>query len=1078
MNENASGAIVGNLIATDPDVGDSLTLTVDHSDFEIVGGQLKLKDGVSLDHEAGDTVSVQVTAEDSGGLQRIESFTITVNDINETPTAFTFTNQAVDENVAGAVLGAFSVSDPDDGDSHSVTLSDNRFEIVGGNLRLKAGESLDHEVDNGMTLSVTATDVGGLSLSQDFTITVNNVNESPTDITLNYLRINENSVAGTIGTVTVADPDLGDSHTYLLSDNRFEIVGNQLKLKAGEVLDHEVEDEVHLTITATDVAGASVGVDFTISVDDLNESPYAISLDNLVVDENAVNANIGSISSTDHDDGDTVTYTVSDNRFEIINGSLLRLKSGQSLDFEVDPTVSITVTATDSGSLSSSENFTITVSDIDETATAHAFGNSYSVIEDNSVAGNLINDNTGSGLDYGFGTLELTTTPVVSPTNGTVVLQPDGSFSYSPDLDFTGNDSFQYEIKDANGAVSTATVDITVTPVNDAPEITGMTNLIIDENSNDNTLVGIVQIDDPDFGDTFTYSLTDSADSRFSINSDGELRVADGSRLDFEDLQSHSIEVQVEDSAGAIRTETFTIAVVNVNELPNAVNDTAIVTEEQSVIISVADLMSNDSDPDGFGTISFDSVGPVANGTLTDNGNNTFTYTPNENFFGNDSFQYTIRDAGGLTSSATVSITVNPVNDTPVAADDSFSLMEGETLVMTGSVFSNDVDYDGDTLTGNLLVGPQHGTLEWNTDGTFRYAHDGSETTSDQFTYSLLDPSGESDTATVNLSVAPVNDAPVAVGETTTVEGNESAEVEVASLLRNDSDAEGSDLSFEIVGQPANGTVVIENGRLVYTPDPGFNGLEQIFYRVSDGELFSETVAININVNFTNLETETSAAFARSEEVVVEEEVVISESVEEVEAEAEIVEFSAIIEPEDDDEANLEQLGRLAQAQGAENELELRAGSDDEDEESYRFSSNLKSSSAFNNDLETYSRYRVASDRESEGFSTSTFDIQTAEQFDFSHLSQDLDNFDHTFEIDGSVDQVTFATLSSITGALTVGYVLWMVRGGMLMASFVSSIPAWQSVDPLNIVEFGSIGGGDADEESLESIVTQFSSPA
>ena len=89
-----------------------------------------------------------------------------------------------------------------------------------------------------------------------------------------------------------------------------------------------------------------------------------------------------------------------------------------------------------------------------------------------------------------------------------------------------------------------------------------------------------------------------------------------------------------------------------------------------------------------------------------------------------------------------------------------------------------------------------------------------------------------------------------------------------------------------------------------------------------------------------------------------------------------------------------------------------------------------------------------------------------------------MDNFDHSFEIDGSVDQVTFATLSSITGALTVGYVLWMVRGGMLMASFVSSIPAWQSVDPLNIVEFGSIDGGDTDEESLESIVTQYSSQA
>ena len=101
-----------------------------------------------------------------------------------------------------------------------------------------------------------------------------------------------------------------------------------------------------------------------------------------------------------------------------------------------------------------------------------------------------------------------------------------------------------------------------------------------------------------------------------------------------------------------------------------------------------------------------------------------------------------------------------------------------------------------------------------------------------------------------------------------------------------------------------------------------------------------------------------------------------------------------------------------------------------------------------------------------------------AENIIFDNMSRELDSFNHDFRVDGSVDQVTYATLSSITSALTVGYVLWMVRGGMLMASFVSSLPAWQSVDPMNIVDFGSDADMNGDDESLESMIQQFSTDA
>lgn len=721
--------------------------------------------------------------------------------------------------------------------------------------------------------------------------------------------------------------------------------------------------------------------EFEINVDSVNDAPYDITLDNLSVDENAVNATIGNLGATDVDVGDTITYTISDNRFEVVSGSVLRLKSGVSLDYEMEPTVALTVSATDIGGLTSNQGFTITVNDIDETNTAHAFSNSYSVIEDNSVGGNLINDNTGDGTDYGFGALVMTTAPVVLPTNGTVTLLSDGNFSYSPDPDFAGNDSFQYEITDANGAVATATVDITVVAVNDAPDDFTFTNLDVAENSADNALIGTIVVDDPDVGDAFTYTLLDSAGSRFSINLAGQLLVADGSRLDFEDVQTHSIDVRIEDTGGESLIKTFTVQLLD-------------------------------------------------------------------------------------------------VNDAPVANDDSFSLNEGGTITVSSSVFLNDTDQDGGVLTGNLLDGPDHGTIAWNTDGTFEYTHNGSETTNDQFSYTVFDPSGASDTATVSIGFTPVNDAPIAVGESRTMVGDDALRVKISKLLQNDSDAEGTGLTFELVGEPSNGTVKIKNGRVVYTPDPGFVGREQVFYRVSDGVSFSNTVAIDISVNLAPLDAGASGSNETEEPAAVEEEDTFSEQVDETDESNEEVEIAAILESDDDDEVVLQRLGQMAGAQSIENELGLRSDSATEDAERYEFTSDLRTSNSFGNDLDSYTRFRVASDQDFENFSTSTMDYQTAGQFDFSYLSQDLDNFDQSFKIDGTVDQVTFATLSSVTSALTVGYVLWMVRGGMLMASFVSSIPAWQSVDPLNIVEFGSIGGGDVDEESLESIVTQFSNQA
>src|SRR5699024_4825762 len=132
-----------------------------------------------------------------------------------------------------AAIGNLSAEDPDSGTSLTFTTTDGRFEIVGTQLRLKSGQSLDFETTPTVSVSVTATDNGtpSLALTQSVVIAVTDVNEAPTSIGLSSNTVSENAFAAIVGTVTVVDPDAGDTRTFALSDDRFEIVSGQLKLK-------------------------------------------------------------------------------------------------------------------------------------------------------------------------------------------------------------------------------------------------------------------------------------------------------------------------------------------------------------------------------------------------------------------------------------------------------------------------------------------------------------------------------------------------------------------------------------------------------------------------------------------------------------------------------------------------------------------------------------------------------------------------------------------------------------------------------------------------------------------------------
>ena len=185
---------------------------------------------------------------------------------------------------------------------------------------------------------------------------------------------------------------------------------------------------------------------------------------------------------------------------------------------------------------------------------------------------------------------------------------------------------------------------------------------------------------------------------------------------------------------------------------PDAGDDSAVVVEDGSLTISGQDLLSNDSDPDGD-PLTIVSVTNGANGAVVLNPDGSVTYTPNTDFFGQDSFQYTVSDGNGRTDTASVTVTIGGTPDTPFAGDDARILSPGEASII--NVLGNDTDPDGDSLEVVSVTQGERGSVAINSDGTLTYTPPVWFVGSDSFSYTVSDGNGGTDTATVNVVVAP-----------------------------------------------------------------------------------------------------------------------------------------------------------------------------------------------------------------------------------------------------------------------------------------------------------------------------------
>jgi large repetitive protein len=427
-----------------------------------------------------------------------------------------------------------------------------------------------------------------------------------------------------------------------------------------------------------------------------------------------------------------------------------------------------------------------------------ALDDNYQVLEDTNLivdaaSGLLLNDES-----LNDSTLRVNTTPINSPQKGTLTLAEDGSFSYLPDENFNGVDSFTYQVIDDSELTDTANVNIVILPSNDAPIALDDSYSLV-ENSTLSVSISANHLlsNDSDIdGDTLTVNttpVTNVSNGSLTLNSNGSFSYTPS--LDFNGVDSFSY--QISDGNGETATATVSLTItVPLNELPVAVADSFTLNEDVS--LNGTSVLANDSDADGDSlTVNTAPIANVSNGSLTLNSNGTFTYTPAINFNGTDSFTYEVSDGNGGTAQATVSLTINAVNDLPVAVADSFTLNEDISFNGTG-LLTNDSDVDGDALTVNTtpFSDVSNGSLTLKSDGTFTYLPDANFNGADSFTYQINDGNGGTAQASVDLTIQPVNDAPIVSDQSFDVDEDKTEGDVIGTVAA--SDIEGDTLTFSL----------------------------------------------------------------------------------------------------------------------------------------------------------------------------------------------------------------------------------------------------------------------------------------
>ncbi len=613
-------------------------------------------------------------ADDSGkNLVKLEFYNLLVRNIDRKkyysightnanfPLAFNSNLAIISANTLKANEGAnssYTLIAKDDNATFSIIENpSNLFSLSGTNNTVLNfnGTNTDFESNTkSYTVKVKATTGDGDDKNAEQTITVNLANlndETPTAITLTgNLNITENTTANTdLGTLSATDADAGDTFTYTLENNSaayFTIDGNTLKL--AKTVDYETTKNLNITVRVTDANSHTFSKNFTFDIDDINdETPSDVTLTgSLTIAENTTdNTNLGTLSATDADEGDTFTYTLVNNSaaYFAIDGNTLKL--AKTVDYETTKNLNITVRVTDANSHTFDKTFTFNITDVNDENPS-----------DITLTGNLIIiGNTAANTDLGtLSTIDADEGDTFTYTlenNSAAYFAIDGNtlkLAKTVDYETTKRLIVTVRVTDANSHTFSKNFTFTITDPNsnnNSPtdiilSIGNSTdNHTIAENTAANTNLGTLSTVDADAGDTFTYTLINNNEAYFAINGN-TLQLA--KTVDYETTKNLSITVKVTDANSHIFSKGFDFAITDIDDtaptdiqlsnktlVKGQAADTLIGTlsandvDTATLSFSVSDTTNFKIDGDKLKTkISIDTVGNMNINITADDGTN------------------------------------------------------------------------------------------------------------------------------------------------------------------------------------------------------------------------------------------------------------------------------------------------------------------------------------------------------------------------------------------------------------------------------------------------------------------------
>ena len=427
---------------------------------------------------------------------------------------------------------------------------------------------------------------------------------------------------------------------------------------------------------------------------------------------------------------------------------------------------------------------------------------------------------------------DLTYTVLDQPANGSLSAVVGNMVTYTPHINFNGVDSFTYKVNDGGSDSQVVAATLNVTFVNNMPVAANVT-----ANTNEDTATEVtLQASDVDNNVLVYTALTQPENGTLGVITGGKVIYTPAANYNGADSFTYKVNDGFSDSDAA----EVQLNISAVNDLPVALMVTSSTSEDSSteVVLQASDVDNN--------TLIYELVTQPVSGALSAIVGNKVTYTPQNNFNGADSFSYKVYDGTGYSEAATVTLSIQGVNDAPVSTSIAASVDENSSL----EVVLQASDIEGDSLTFEIIAQPSHGTLSAISSNKVTYNPATDFSGSDSFTYKASDENASSIISTVTLTVNHVNSKPVSR------EGSASADMnEEVTLTLSATDADsGEVLTYTIVEQPEHGSLsLITDNKVVYTPEADYVGTDSFVFKVNDGEVDSNNSNFNLSIAPLNI---------------------------------------------------------------------------------------------------------------------------------------------------------------------------------------------------------------------------------